>query len=195
MKHILTALFLIGSIAFAYAQEAKLWNIDKSHASIQFSVDHFFSAVPGKFRDFDGEIRFDPANLKGSKVNFSIDVKSVDTDEADRDEHLQSADFFHAEKWPTMKFTSTSFTKKSDNQYDVKGKLTIRDVTKEVTLPLEVKGRMDNPWKEGYEILGIAINTEINRTEYGVGSGSWAATAVVGDDVDVSISMELDAKK
>ena len=195
MKPLLATLLFLGSIASATAQSAKQWNIDKSHASVQFSIDHFFSSVPGKFKEFDGEINFDPNDLKGSKAVFTIDVRSVDTDEADRDGHLQSKDFFNAEKWPEMKFVSTRFEKKSDKDYIVHGKLTLRDVTKEVALPLTIKGRVDNPWKEGYEILGIKIDTSINRTDYGVGSGSWAATAVVSDEVEIEISMELDAKE
>ncbi|NQV53294.1 MAG: polyisoprenoid-binding protein [Flavobacteriales bacterium] len=182
-------------MASASAQTAKQWNIDKSHASVQFSIDHFFSSVPGKFKKFEGEINFDPNDLKGSKAVFTIDVRSVDTDEPERDGHLQSEDFFNAEKWPEMKFVSTRFEKKSDKEYIVHGKLTLRDVTKEVALPLTIKGRMDNPWKEGYEILGIKIDTSINRTDFGLGTGSWAATAVVSDEVEIEISMELDAKK
>jgi len=94
-----------------------------------------------------------------------------------------------------MKFVSTRFEKTSDKEYILHGKLTLRDVTKEVALPLTIKGRMDNPWKEGYEILGIKIDTSINRTDYGVGMGSWAATALVSDEVEIEINMELDAKK
>jgi len=71
----------------------------------------------------------------------------------------------------------------------------MRGVTKNVELPLKITGRMDNPWKEGYEILGISIDTTLNRTDYGIGTGSWAATAVVSDDVAVNISMELDSQK
>ncbi|MEQ9188846.1 MAG: YceI family protein [Cryomorphaceae bacterium] len=195
MKHILTALLFLGFTASVAAQTAKQWNIDKSHASIQFSIDHFFSSVPGKFKKFDGEIYFDPSNLQGSKAVFTIDVRSVDTDEPKRDNHLQSVDFFNAEQWPEITFVSSRFEHASGKNYMVYGSLTIHDITKEIALPLTIKGRMDNPWKDGYEILGIKIETEINRTDYGVGTGSWAATAVVSDEVEIEINMELDAKK
>lgn len=177
------------------AQTAKKWSIDKSHASVRFNINHFFSEVPGKFKQFDGEVFFDPADLGGSEANFEIVVKSVSTDEADRDNHLQSTDFFDAETYPTITFKSSKFIKKSDVLYEVHGQLTMRGVTKAVVLPMKIKGRMDNPWKEGYEILGLAITTTINRTDYGVGTGSWAATAIVSDEVEVKISMELDAPK
>jgi len=177
------------------AQSAKSWNIDKSHSSIAFSIDHFFSAVPGKFKDFGGTIHFDPDNLKGSSVDFIIQVKSVDTDEADRDSHLQSPDFFDAATYPVITFKSQSFTKTSENMYVVKGTLTMRGTSKEVELPLKVKGTVDNPWKEGSVIMGISIDTALDRTDYGVGTGSWGATAVVGDEVIIRINMELDAPK
>ena len=177
------------------AQKAKEWNIDNSHASVNFSVNHFFSAVTGKFKVFSGNVVFEPTDLKGSKVSFEIMVSSIDTDDEERDSHLQSDDFFAAKKYTTIKFVSTGFTKISDTEYAVKGKLTMRGVTKEITLPLTISGRMDNPWKAGYEILGVKIDTTLDRTNYEVGTGSWAATSVVGDEVSISISMELDSKK
>ncbi|MBT6133344.1 MAG: polyisoprenoid-binding protein [Flavobacteriales bacterium] len=175
------------------AQVAKKWGVDKSHASVTFSIDHFFSEVPGKFKQFDGDIFFDPANLSGSKASFEIMVASISTDEKDRDDHLQSSDFFDATNNPMIVFKSSHIVKASDKLYNIHGELSMRGVTKSVVLPMKIKGRMDNPWKEGYEILGISISTTLNRSDYGVGTGSWAATAVVSDEVEVKISMELDA--
>ncbi len=191
----LASLLLLASGLNVNAQKAKKWNVDKSHASVNFSVNHFFSAVTGKFKDFSGDITFAPDDLEGSKVSFTFQTKSVDTDEDERDKHLQSEDFFAAEKFPTITFVSNKFVKKSDKLYEVVGKLTMRGTSKEIALPLTITGRMDNPWKKGYEILGISINTTLDRTDYGVGTGSLAATAIVGDEVRISISMELDAEK
>ena len=188
-------MFGLASNFSAHAQKAKKWNVDKSHASVNFSINHFFSAVTGKFKDFDGDITFDPNDMEGSKASFTIEVASINTDDPDRDKHLQSDDFLAAEKYTTITFVATSFTKTEDNMYDVMGKFTMRGVTKEVTLPLKITGRMDNPWKKGYEILGISISTALDRTAYGVGTGSWAATAIVGDEVTINISMELDSEK
>mgnify|MGYP001145285594 CR=1 FL=1 len=162
---------------------------------MNFSINHFFSEVTGKFRAFEGKIDFDPNNLAQSSVEFSIEVSSIDTDESDRDEHLKSPDFFNENEYPRIVFVSSSFNEIDKSNYEVAGKLTMRGVTKEITLPMKITGRMDNPWKEGYEILGISIKTTLNRTDYGVGTGSWAATAVVSDDVEVKINMELDGKK
>lgn len=177
------------------AQDATMWKVDKSHTSVNFTVNHFFSAVTGKFKDFDGTFHFDKNNLKGSKADFSVVINSVDTDNGKRDKHLQSKDFFNAKKYPKMDFQSTKIDKKSDKEYLIHGKLTIKDVTKDVTLPMKITGEMEHPMMKGTIILGVAIDTTIDRTEYGVGTGDWAATMVVGDEVKIHIPMELNRKK
>jgi polyisoprenoid-binding protein YceI len=190
--------FILASLLFtltAQTQTAKAWKMDKSHASVNFSIDHFFTAVTGKLKTFDGTFHFDPANLKASDANFTIQVSSIDTDDSDRNEHLQSGDFFDAKNHPTIAFKSTRIEKISDKEYTVIGNLTMRGTTKEVKLPLKIKGIIDNPWKEGSVIMGVEINTQLDRTNWGIGTGSWAATSVVGDEVDIKISMELDGLK
>lgn len=177
------------------AQDATMWKVDKSHTSVNFSINHFFSAVTGKFTDFDGMIHFDPNNLNGSKANFSVSINSVNTDNGKRDKHLQSKDFFDAKTYPKISFKSTKFEKKSDKEYLVYGKLTIKDITKNVALPLKITGEMEHPMMKGTLILGVAIDTTIDRTDYGVGTGDWAATMVVGDEVKIHIPMELNHKK
>lgn len=177
------------------AQNATQWKIDKSHTSVNFSINHFFSAVTGKFKDFDGTIYFDPNNLKGSKANFSLAINSVDTDNAKRDKHLLSKDFFEAKKYPKMSFKSTKFEKKSDKYYLVHGKMTIKDKTKNVVLPMKITGQMEHPMMKGTIVLGLEIETKIDRTDYGVGTGDWAATMVVGDEVKIHIPMELNRTK
>ncbi|REJ84488.1 MAG: polyisoprenoid-binding protein [Bacteroidetes bacterium] len=190
------ALVVIILLTFSLsAQDVKSWKIDKAHSSVNFSVNHFFSAVTGKFREFSGEIHFDPANLKSSKATFNIKVSSIDTDDEKRDKHLQSEDFFDAANYPEIKFVSTRIEKINDKLFNVYGKLSMRKTTKDVVLPLRITGLMDNPWKEGSVIMGIAISTKIDRTDYGIGTGSWAATAVVGDEVRIEINMELDGAK
>lgn len=173
------------------AQTATMWTIDKSHTSVNFTVNHFFSAVTGKFKSFNGNVLFDPNNTQGSKADFTISVAGVDTDDAKRDEHLQSADFFDVKTFPTMSFRSTRVEKKSETEFLVHGKLTIKDTTKDVILPLKITGEMEHPMMKGTIILGVEIETTIKRSDYGVGTGSWAATMVVGDDVRIRIPMEL----
>ncbi len=170
------------------------WTVDKAHSSISFEIAHFFTPVKGNFKDFKGTLAFDPNDLAGSKVDFTVNITSVNTGEKKRDTHLQSKDFFNAKKWPTMKFTSSSI-KKSGNNYTAVGKLTIRDVTKNVEIPFKVLGMKDHPMKKGQLVTAIRSEFSLDRTEYGVGTGSWAATAVVGDNVDVTIVLEASRKK
>ena len=191
---LLTVAIILG-FGETQAQTPQKWEIDKSHASVNFSVNHFFSTVTGKFKKFDGEFYFDANNLAESKITFTVFVKSVDTDEDERDEHLQSKDFFNAPVHPTMQFVSTKIERKNDKEYILHGNLTIRGTTKTVALPMKIKGIMDNPWQEEKVIMGIAIHTTLDRTDYGVGTGSWAATAIVGDEVTVDVHMELDELK
>ncbi len=199
MNHLLkstlvTILVVIASISVK-AQSIDAWKLDKSHTSVNFSVNHFFSAVTGKFSQFDGNFNLDLNDLQNSKADFTISVKSVNTGDEKRDKHLQTSDFFDAQKYPSITFVSTNFTKKSEKEYVVNGKLTIKDVTKEIAIPFIVKGQMVHPMMKNVIILGLQSNSKIDRTQYGVGTGSWAATAIVGDEVDVNINMELNKKK
>lgn len=191
----LTILLVSLALNRSAAQNATKWKLDKSHTSVDFSINHFFSAVTGKFTDFEGDFNFDPNNLSGSSANFTVSVNSVNTNNGKRDKHLQSADFFDAKKYPKMTFTSSKFEKKSDNEYLLHGKLTIKDKTQQVVLPLKVTGEMEHPMMKGTVILGLVIDTTLDRTKYGVGTGDWAATMVVGDEVKIHIPMELNRKK
>src|ERR671912_1916225 len=110
------------------------WQIDPSHSNVKFTVTHMVvSEVEGAFRKFDGTIEHSKPDLSDAKVNFTVDVSSIDTDNEKRDGHLKGDDFFNAEKYPQMKFESTSFTPVSGKNYKMAGNLTIRDVTKPVT--------------------------------------------------------------
>lgn len=191
----MAAIALIFSLFSLNAQNATMWQLDKSHSSVNFSVGHFFSSVTGRFNDFSGEFYFDPNNLKGSKVDFTIIVKSVNTDEKKRDEHLISDDFFDGNKYPKITFKSTRFEKKSGNDYIVHGNLTIKNTTKHIALPFKVLGEVEHPMMKGTIVLGLSATTKIKRNDYGVGTGNWAATLVVGDEVDININLELNRMK
>lgn len=191
----IAAIVALISVFSLNAQNANTWKIDKAHTSVNFSISHFFSTVNGRFNDFDGTFLFDPANLKGSKADFTISVKSVNTDVKKRDDHLQSGDFFDAEKYPNIKFQSTKFEKKSGNNYIVYGNLTIKNTTKMIKLPFKVLGEVEHPMMKGTLVLSLASEIKIKRNDYGVGTGNWAATAVVGNDVDIKINMELNRTK
>lgn len=199
MKTKITTLAIILGIAFGMpniqAQNADMWMLDKDHTSVNFDISHFFSTVKGSFQQFDGTFFFDPNNLNGSKFTFTIPVNSIFTNNEKRDTHLRSEDFFNASKYPTIKFESTSFQKKSGNNYVVNGELTIKETTKKISIPFEYKGQMEHPMMKGTKILGLEFNTKIDRTDYNVGVGNWASDMVVGNTADVTIHMELNRKE
>jgi polyisoprenoid-binding protein YceI len=174
--------------------DAPAWKIDNSHSSVAFSINHFLIPVDGRFNSFDGSVKLDKDNLLNSKADFTIDVSSVDTRDTKRDNHLQSGDFFDAKKFPKITFASTKFEDKGNGNYVVHGKLTIRDVTKEVALPFKILGETEHPMMKGTLVSGVQLKTTINRNDYGVGSGNWAMTAVVGDEVEIKVTLELTRK-
>ncbi|MDZ7720522.1 MAG: YceI family protein [Balneolaceae bacterium] len=170
------------------------WTLDEAHSTIQFSVTHFFTPVTGRFEDYQTDIQFDPNDLENSSIDVTIPVSSINTQNDRRDNHLNSEDFFNAENWPNISFTSDEIRSTGDNEYVAVGNLTIREVTKQIELPFTLLGVMDHPMKENVKVAGITANTTINRTDYGVGVGDWAATMVVGDEVDINLNLELNSQ-
>jgi hypothetical protein len=193
MKKISTLLILTTMLfSSAFAQTAKTWNVDKMHSAVKFSVSHLVvSEVDGSFKIFDGSMVADNADFSNAKINFSVDVNSINTDNTSRDGHLKADDFFNAEKYPAMTFKSTSFKKKSGNMYELTGDMTIRDVTKKVVFAVKYGGTAKDPY--GNTKAGFKATGSINRLEYGL---KWntlteAGGAVVGADVDLTINLEM----
>jgi polyisoprenoid-binding protein YceI len=188
---------LIAAVAamplFAQNAAPENWVVDKAHSSAQFKVRHMMSNVVGTFRDFDGNITIDRANPAKSSVQFTIQTKSIDTGNTNRDEHLRSADFFDVAKFPTISFKSTSVAKKSDDSFDVTGDLTMHGVTKRVTLPVSFLGFASTARGEK---AGFEIEATVNRKDYGI---VWNKTLdegglLLGEDVKVTINLEVDRK-
>ena len=167
------------------------WEIDKAHSAINFTINHFFTPVDGTFEDYDATVMFNPDDLENSMIDVTIPVSSINTRNDRRDGHLQSEDFFNAEQWPNITFESNSIESRGDNQFVAIGELTIRDVTRDFELPFTLQGMMENPMQENTTVAGIVANAELMRTDYGVGVGDWAATAVVGDEVNIQLNLEL----
>lgn len=188
------AALLISALAFTAAHDVISWRVDKAHSAINFSVRHFFTPVNGAFSEYDAEIKFDPQNPEQGSIDVTIQVKSIDTKNNRRNTHLQSDDFFGAETWPEIKFKSSSISSAGENKYVATGNLTIKDVTKEINLPFTLLGIVDHPMRENTQIAGITATTLINRNDYNVGTGDWASDTVVGDEVTVNISLELNSQ-
>ncbi len=190
-------LFALLLVAFAFtstsiAQIAKTWNVDKMHSAVKFTVSHLvISEVDGSFKIFDGNLVSTKDDFTDAKINFTVDVNSINTDNTGRDGHLKADDFFNAEKYPKMTFVSTSFTKKSGSMYELAGNLTIRDVTKKVTFAVKYGGTTKDPY--GNTKAGFKATGTINRLEYGL---KWntlteAGGAVVGSDIDLTVNLEM----
>lgn len=184
------AVMALSALVAFKSVEAPAWSIDATHSSVNFNVKHFFTPTQGSFDTFTGDIKFDPANPAESSVSFEVDVKSVNTGNEKRDGHLMSPDFFDAATYPKMTFKSSAIKKKG-KAYIATGELTIKETTKTVELPVQFLGATANPFKEGSQVAGFKIETSINRNDYGVGTGDWAATAVIGDEVNITILLEV----
>lgn len=191
-------LIIATSLLFAVAAQAKLpaesttWNLDKSHSSVKFSVNHLvISEAEGNFKIFNGTLTSPTGDFNNAQVSFSVDVNSINTDNEKRDEHLKSDDFFNAEKYPEMKFTSTSFKKVKDKAYVLEGNLTIRDVTKKVKFAVIYGGTIKDPW--GNIKAGFKASGTINRKDFGLkwNAATEAGGAVVADEVRMTINVEF----
>jgi Uncharacterized conserved protein len=169
------------------------WKLDPTHSEVAFKVKHLvITTVTGYFRSFDGTLTTtDDADFSTGSAAFSLDTASIDTNQEQRDNHLKSADFFNAEKYPQIVFTSTAIEKKGGNAYLLHGNLTIGETTKPVQFDVEFGGTVTDPYgnfKAGFEVSG-----KINRKEFGL---TWSAVTeagavVVSDEVKIQASVQF----
>ncbi len=167
------------------------YKIDVAHSDILFKVKHLMiTTVTGQFKNFDATLTASNEDFTDAQISFTADVNSIDTRSEQRDAHLKSDDFFNAEKFPELKFSSTSFTKNGDN-YILKGDLTIRDITKTVELKVDYNGAMVDPW--GQKKVGFEAEAIIKRKEFGL---SWDAVTeaggvVVSNEVKLQLNVQF----
>ena len=167
------------------------WAIDTTHSEVQFKVKHLvISTVTGAFKKFQGDVVSESDDFNGAAVSFSLDVNSLDTNQADRDGHLKSEDFFAAGRFPSIGFSGV-LDKVSGDKYKLVGELTVRDVTRSETFDVEFGGVVKDPW--GNIKAGFEINGKVNRKDFGL---TWNALTeaggmVVGEDVKLHINVEL----
>jgi polyisoprenoid-binding protein YceI len=167
------------------------WDIDTAHSSVGFTVRHLvISKVHGRFVRWSGSLALDEANPGASRIEARIETASIDTNEAQRDAHLRSADFFDAEQHPEIVFRSTGVTKSGERDYRLSGELTISGVTRPVVLEVESLGTAKDPW--GGTRAGFSARTSIDRREFGL---TWnqaleAGGVVVGEKIEIAIEVE-----
>ena len=168
------------------------WKIDPVHSEIHFKVRHLVIAtVTGSFGIFEGSAHSSSDDFSEAEIEFSADVDSINTNQADRDAHLKSPDFFDAAKYPKITFKSTEFKKKSDDTFTLTGDLTIKGTTRPITLDAEMGGTVKDPYgniKAGFEITG-----KLNRKEFGLTWNALTETGnvVVADEIKININVEL----
>ena len=157
-----------------------------------FSISHFgIPETEGKFTKFDGTVLSDKPDFSDAKINFTVDVNSIDTEDAKRDTHLKSADFFDAAKFPSITFKSKSLKSVGKNTYKLTGEINIHGVSKEITIDVVYKGIVIDPYKNtkaGFKISGV-----LDRTQFGLVWNGKLATGdvLVGNDVSLDINIEL----
>jgi polyisoprenoid-binding protein YceI len=168
------------------------WIIDPTHSEIHFKVKHLVIAtVTGSFDKFEGSLETEADDFSNANVEFSADVDSINTNNPDRDNHLKSPDFFDAANYSKLLFKSRSFKKTGDSEYKLTGDITMRGVTREITLDVEFGGTMKDPW--GNEKAGFELSGKLNRKDFGL---NWSAVTeagglVVSEEVRLQLSVEL----
>jgi len=164
------------------------WTIDRSHSELSFRVRHLTGRVRGYFKDWGGTVTVDPAELGAGSVSVEVKTASINTEQERRDTHLRSPDFFDAEKFPTMTFSSTK-VELDGKDITITGNLTIKDVTGPVVLKGTFNGRITDPM--GKERLGFEASTTIDRREFGlVWNRMVEGTSLVGDEVTIDLAIE-----
>jgi polyisoprenoid-binding protein YceI len=181
------------STSVRVAAAPEVYEIDPAHSTVGFKVRHFFTEVPGHFREFSGTITLDTENPEKSSAKATIKSASVDTAHAKRDEHLRSADFFDVSKYPEIVFVSNGVESTGKNTGKVKGQLTMHGVTKEVELDSRLLGK--GKGMQGEKKAGWKATTTINRKDFGLNWGNVVeGTAVVADEVEIELNIEANLK-
>ncbi|MBQ0138168.1 MAG: polyisoprenoid-binding protein [Kurthia sp.] len=174
----------------------QVFKIDGAHSSLGFQVKHMMIAkVKGGFDTFHADLNLDPEDLTTAEIKFTIDVKSINSNNDDRDTHLRSADFFDVEVFPNMTFVATDIKSTGDGEYKLTGDFTIKDITKPVTFDVEYGGRGNNPW--GVEVIAFEAEAKINRKDFGLtwNSALESGGVLVGDDIKLKVDIEANPEQ
>lgn len=178
----------------ALAGNGRQWEIDLEHATVGFRVRHIVGYVPGVFARFSGQVEYDPAHPEQSQFYLLIDSASVHTGLPVRDDHLRSPDFLDVDRSPRIIFASKKVTPLDEDTLIVTGDLTIRDVTAEIQVPVDILGIANHPMKDTMpdtRVLGLHAAFAINRLDFNVGSVDWTTMGLMGETIELTVDMEL----
>jgi polyisoprenoid-binding protein YceI len=184
-------IFAASILGFNLSASAAEFSVDNAHSNIRFEIDHLMiSTVEGKFGKFDGKVIVDDKTKDLTMINGTVDVASIDTDQKKRDEHLKSAEFFDAKKFPKMTLAMTDIKVAPGKEKKVDATLKIRDVTKTVRFTVANRGVMKDPM--GNEKFGLRASAEINRKDFGLTYNKALETGgvLIGETVKISINLE-----
>ena len=191
MRPTLAALAILTGLLMPRPALAEPYIIDKSHAFVTFTADHFgFSLVHGQFREFDADIDFDPGNVEATQVRFVIRTASIETYSAARDDQLRSPAFFASERFPEMTFRSNSVRPTGTDTAEILGDLTIRDATHRISLQATLNRLGPSPFFPDITVAGFTITGVIDRTKWGMTFGAPA----IGVEIPIRIDLEMSPK-
>lgn len=168
------------------------WSIDPLHSEVLFKIKHLvISTVTGSFTKFEGSVNTTGEDFENAQISLSIDVSSIHTGQEQRDAHLKNSDFFEIEKFPTIDFQSSSFIKTGEGMYILTGDLTMKGVTKEITLDVEYGGTEKDNWgntKAGFEVSGV-----INRKEFGLTFNALTESGglALGENIKIAANIQI----
>lgn len=186
MKKTVLSILMLVTAAISYGQT---WTLDKAHSKLGFSITHLLvSDVEGGFNSFDAKITSSKDDFSDAVIELTADVSSVDTDNAERDEHLKKPDFFDAAKYPTLSFKSRSIKKVNDKKYKLKGDLTLHGVTKPVELDVVFNGTAVHPYTR-QTIAGFKVSGVLKRTDFAIASEM--PPAMLSDEVVIATNAEF----
>lgn len=191
MKNSLASTILF-FLLFTSTTHAQTWQLDKSHSFVNFSITHMVvSETTGSFKDFAATLDAKQEDFSDLNTTFTIQTKSVNTDNEKRDAHLRNSDFFDVEKYPTITFASTDFKKIAGNKYNLYGKMTMKGITKEVIWDTKYMGTIK--LSNGKSKAGFKCSTTIKRSDFDMG---WNKVLDVGglalsDEVEITVNIEL----
>jgi len=170
---------LVAVVALAAAQ----WSMQPKESKLTFVGEQAGAKFEGSFDKFTADIAFDADNLAASRFDVKIDTASVNTQDGERDDTIKSADLFDVKRFPTAQYVADKFTAQGGNKYSATGKLTLRNVTKDVPIEFTFENKAGDAWLKG--------TAKIKRLDFGVGQGEWKDTSTVGNDVQVRFALRL----
>lgn len=187
MKKIIVFTFLVVCITKGFAQG--VWALDKAHAKLGFSVTHMMiSEVEGSFKTFDLKVISPKNDFEDTRIELTADINSINTDNEKRDNHLKTADFFDEEKYPVLSFKSTEFKKTEDTKYKITGNLTMRGVTRWITLTGYLKGTTTHPYTKK-TVAGFKVTGTIKRSDFKIGTET--PSGIISDEVEINANIEI----